>query len=291
MPEPKQENEEQCHLPGCSQTVQRQATGTAEPTHDPSIVHEVLRSPGQPLDSETRTFMNSRFGHDLSGVQVHTDEKAAESARAVNALAYTFGRDVVFGAGQYAPGTSKGKQLIAHELAHMLQQNPGPTLSRLAAGETKTETETAAAAGETTPAASTPSAVHPLRGEGTYKRRVGAGHQGVDIAANLGTKVVAVLAGTVESITTTCAVGVTTCGGGWGNNVLVDHGDEGKTRYAHLNSVSVRKGDSVTREQEIGTVGSTGHSTGNHLHLEWKDKSGAVIDPCQKIANLCPQQK
>lgn len=149
----------------------------------------------------------------------------------------------------------------------------------------------AAAANETKPAVSTPSAVHPLNGKGTYKRRVGAGHEGVDIAANAGTTVVAVLAGTVESITTTCTVGVTACGGRWGNNVLINHGDEGKTRYAHLSSVSVRKGDTVTSGQEIGTVGSTGDSSGNHLHLEWKNKSGAVMDPCQKIEDLCPKAK
>ena len=61
----------------------------------PSIVHEVLRSPGQPLDATTRGFMEPRFGYDFRAVRVHTDSQAAESARAVNALAYTVGRDVV----------------------------------------------------------------------------------------------------------------------------------------------------------------------------------------------------
>src|SRR5690349_11231589 len=71
----------------------------------PEIVHDVLRSTGQPLDPATRAFLEPRFGHDFSNVRVHTDARAAESARAVNALAYTVGRDVVFGAGQYAPNT------------------------------------------------------------------------------------------------------------------------------------------------------------------------------------------
>jgi hypothetical protein len=66
--------------------------------------------------------MESRFGRDFSKVRVHADLKAAESARAVNALAYTVGRDVVFGAGQYTPSTREGRQLLAHELAHVLQQ-------------------------------------------------------------------------------------------------------------------------------------------------------------------------
>lgn len=91
----------------------------------PPIVHEVLRSPGQPLDAGTRSFMEPRFGHDFSQVRVHTDARAAESAHAVNALAYTVGKDVVFGANQYAPRTPAGQHLIAHELMHTLQQARG----------------------------------------------------------------------------------------------------------------------------------------------------------------------
>src|SRR5207253_648342 len=71
----------------------------------------------------TRSFMEPRFGHDFSQVRVHTDERAAESARSVNALAYTAGQDVVFGGGQYEPGTNEGKKLLAHELTHVVQQH------------------------------------------------------------------------------------------------------------------------------------------------------------------------
>lgn len=88
----------------------------------PPIVHEVLRSPGQPLDAATRAFFEPRFGHDFSGVRVHADQKAAESAKLVGAQAYTVGQQVVVGAGQYAPGTAQGARLIAHELAHVAQQ-------------------------------------------------------------------------------------------------------------------------------------------------------------------------
>ena len=91
----------------------------------PPIAHEVLSAPGQPPDASTRAFMEPRFGHDFSQVRIHTDEKAAESAKAVGALAYTLGRDVVFGEGQYAPKTTQGQQLLAHELSHTLQQNTG----------------------------------------------------------------------------------------------------------------------------------------------------------------------
>ena len=106
--------------------LQRRAVAGATPGHGPDvappIVHEVLRSPGRPLDEATRGFMESRFNHDFSSVRVHTDERAAESARAVNALAYTVGNHVAFGMGQYAPGTSGGRGLLAHELAHTVQQ-------------------------------------------------------------------------------------------------------------------------------------------------------------------------
>ena len=89
----------------------------------PSIVGEVLRSAVQPLTPEVRGFMEPRFGHDFGHVRVHADDKAAESARAVGARAFTVGHDVVFGAGQYAPRTSAGRRLLAHELTHAVQQH------------------------------------------------------------------------------------------------------------------------------------------------------------------------
>jgi hypothetical protein len=93
----------------------------------PTIVQDVLHSPGQPLDSATRAFMEPRFGHDFSGVRVHTDAQAAKSARAVEALAYTVGKDVVFGDGQFALYNPIGQKLLAHELAHVVQQNFAPS--------------------------------------------------------------------------------------------------------------------------------------------------------------------
>jgi hypothetical protein len=102
--------------------VQRQSKDGSDVGEVPAIVHEVLRSPGQPLDRDTRIFMESRFGHDFSQVRVRTDEKAAQSARAVNALAYTVGDDIIFGSRQYAPKTAAGQQLLAHELVHTVQQ-------------------------------------------------------------------------------------------------------------------------------------------------------------------------
>ena len=89
--------------------LQRRTAHQAKPISVPPIVYEVMRSSGEPLKPAARSFMESRFGHDFSSVRVHTDAKAAESAKAVNALAYTVGRDVVFGTEQYAPGSGKGK--------------------------------------------------------------------------------------------------------------------------------------------------------------------------------------
>lgn len=87
------------------------------------VFDDVLRSPGEPLDLDTRAFMESRFGHDFSQVRVHTGSRAAESARSLDALAYTVGQDIVFGAGHFAPGAADGRRLLAHELAHVVQQS------------------------------------------------------------------------------------------------------------------------------------------------------------------------
>jgi Domain of unknown function (DUF4157) len=95
---------------------------TPYPSEVPPIVHEVLRSPGQPLDAATRAFMEPRFGHDFSQVRVRNDAQAGESARALSALAYTVGTDIMFADGQFRPETSLGRQLLAHELTHVVQQ-------------------------------------------------------------------------------------------------------------------------------------------------------------------------
>ena len=105
----------------------------ATPAAAPPLVGEVLREPGSPLDASTRDFMEPRFGHDFGSVRVHTDERAAQSARSVGASAYTVGRDVVFGSGQYAPETQRGRRLLAHELTHVVQQGDPSTHAGLQA--------------------------------------------------------------------------------------------------------------------------------------------------------------
>lgn len=89
----------------------------------PPIVHEVLREPGTPLDVRTRADLEPHFGQDFSQVRVHSGERAERSAEEVGALAYTVGQQIVFGANQFSPGTGAGRQLLAHELVHTVQQS------------------------------------------------------------------------------------------------------------------------------------------------------------------------
>ncbi len=104
---------------------QKAPGGTLAVTSELEAGLDAVRGGGQPLPEFVRAFFEPRFGYDFSQVRVHTDPRAAASARAVNALAYTVGRDVVFGSGQYAPRTSAGQRLLAHELTHVLQQTQG----------------------------------------------------------------------------------------------------------------------------------------------------------------------
>jgi hypothetical protein len=111
-----------------AKSLHRSASGLATASAGavaPPIVHDVLRTPGQPLDTATRGFMESRLGYSFDHIRVHTDDRAAESARAVDALAFSVGRDLVFDRGEYAPHTAAGARLLAHELAHAVQ-SPEP---------------------------------------------------------------------------------------------------------------------------------------------------------------------
>jgi Domain of unknown function (DUF4157)/Bacterial protein of unknown function (DUF922) len=105
--------------------LQRKANSmnAAKSFEAPPIVREVLGSTSRPLDADTKTFFENRFGHDFSRVRIHDDTRAAESARAVEALAYTVGQNVVFATGRYAPQSAAGRKLLAHELAHVVQQS------------------------------------------------------------------------------------------------------------------------------------------------------------------------
>jgi len=131
-------------------SLQRTPALNTEPRSVPPIVHDVLRSQGQPLDVATRAFMEPRFGHDFGNVRVHADSKAAESARAVSAVAYTVGPNIAFASQEYAPGTNAGRKLLAHELTHVVQQEGSVSREPLHVGRSDDAAEheaTIAAAG------------------------------------------------------------------------------------------------------------------------------------------------
>jgi hypothetical protein len=96
------------------------------PPHQSAVHHTVL-SPGTALDRETAAAMASRFGHDFQTVRVHADESAGTAAAAIGANAFTVGDHIVFGRGQWSPRSEPGRQLLVHELTHVLQQRAGPS--------------------------------------------------------------------------------------------------------------------------------------------------------------------
>lgn len=109
--------------------LQRQAADAAPIAHDATnAVESTLACAGAPMDRDTRSFMEGRFGHDFGQVRIHADAVAAVSARAVQAHAYTVGNDIVFDSGRYSPSTTEGRRLLAHELAHVVQQGAGHPL-------------------------------------------------------------------------------------------------------------------------------------------------------------------
>jgi hypothetical protein len=121
MPEPQVQRQAEEEEEEILQAKQMGNT-TPEVANDLESQIQGIRGGGQPLPQSTRAFFEPRFGYDFSQVRVHTDAQAAESARAMNAQAYTIGNDVVFAQGQYAPGIFTGKRLLGHELTHVLQQ-------------------------------------------------------------------------------------------------------------------------------------------------------------------------
>lgn len=137
----------------------------------PDAVHQVLRSPGAPLPAGARGEMEARFGRDFAGVRIHTDARAAESARAVDAAAYTVGHDIVFASGRYDAAGTDGRRLLAHELAHVAQQPhaaPGGAL-RVASPHGPEEHE-ADAASRAVIAGHAPPPLSPARGGGGVAR-------------------------------------------------------------------------------------------------------------------------
>lgn len=115
--------------------VGNEGVSAALQEQEPSPVLDVINSGGgQPLDPGVRSDMEARLGHDFSDVRVHTDARAEESAKSVNALAYTVGSDIVFQRDSYNPSSDTGRITLAHELTHVIQQRSGPVDGTAAPG-------------------------------------------------------------------------------------------------------------------------------------------------------------
>lgn len=125
----EEEEDEVAEKPVMRKEAFASAAPAPPPDGTPPTIRNVINSGGQPLDLETRSFFEPRFGTDFGHVRIHSGTKAAESARSVNALAFTSGRDIVFGAGRFAPDTNEGRRLIAHELTHVVQQSGSGEIS------------------------------------------------------------------------------------------------------------------------------------------------------------------
>lgn len=132
--------------------IQRQtAWGRTAVTSTVGVL-DALQSGGRPLEGPTRAAMEFRFQHDFSGVRVHTGDRAAASARSLNALAYSVGPDLVFGEGRYSPSTSSGRDLLAHELTHVVQQPERWEGGKLEVGDSSSAAEKEAEAASRGPA-------------------------------------------------------------------------------------------------------------------------------------------
>ena len=124
--EEDKKKEEEDHLAEHDEKVQRKASGPGIGVPERAVA--ATRSAGEPLDRETRAFMEPRFGFDFSKVRIHSDADAAHAARSIKARAYTIGSDITFGVGQYSPRTQEGQRLLAHELTHVVQQRGGSSM-------------------------------------------------------------------------------------------------------------------------------------------------------------------
>lgn len=121
--------EAEAHSRGEPPLVQRSATGGPAVAGPETLAYVAgLAGRGAPLSPETRSWLEPRFGRDFGDVRVHADPEAARAAQAVSARAFTVGRDVVFGAGELAPRSADGRRLLAHELAHVVQQGAASPL-------------------------------------------------------------------------------------------------------------------------------------------------------------------
>jgi outer membrane lipoprotein SlyB len=237
-----------------------------------AIVPEVLHAPGQPLDQQTHALMQSHFGRDFSRVRIHTDRKAAISAKALNAAAYTVGREVVFGTGRYSPHSAEGKRLLAHELTHVIQQRDADVGQSLQLGTAENACEQSAVEMEARFVESPMDlAVKPVSGEVLSGRTVQRSLLGGILSAVAGAAGGALVGGFVGGPLGAILGGVA----GFVGGALI--GDKATTRSRKLSLVEIAYATeifkdsldyskvSITRDSLIST-GAT-KTVGNTIHL------------------------
>lgn len=283
---PKEDEEDE--LLQAKPRLQRDPAVGATPASAPPIVHEVLASPGRPLDAAIRATMESRFGHDFSQVRVHADERAAQSAQAVNARAYTVGRDVVFGRGEYAPGSSQGQRLLAHELTHVVQQRRGRSLARRSSlpGSCMKAPATHPSLSATPPVLQR--LTDPLSDMSTFQSPGASGwrgamwgcyrssctrkHKGWDVHASTGTACRAVVAGTTPHASQGSA--------GYGDYVVLTSSADATKKYIYAHLSTRESAGTVSEGDKIGETGVSGNASSSRPHLHFTVREGgSKVDP------------
>ncbi|WP_415229953.1 DUF4157 domain-containing protein [Psychromonas sp.] len=281
--------------------LQKKSTDAPSPymTADINSKIDALKTGGQPLSSSERSFFEPRFEADFSDVRLHRGQQAADTAQTVHARAFTYGNNVVFGAGQYSSDSTQSRKLLAHELTHVVQQNgrgnavsdavqrqTDPTTMPPCSDELRDAQNTAAvlvAAGRRGSAfllrlnaaeradwrdlsalcRSDPEQCPSTR-TARLSRLHGRIHAALDVPAPIGSAVYAPIRGRVLIASSST--------GGYGNNVLLQHdcpprtsaaGDRPvSTFYAHLDSLDVSAGDDVAAGSQVGSVGMSGRGEG-----------------------------
>jgi murein DD-endopeptidase MepM/ murein hydrolase activator NlpD len=279
--EPQEEEEE---------GLQAKSRPGAPPAVTPSLEARInsLRGGGQSLDTATRNFFETRIGHDLSQVRVHHGAQTAKIANSINARAFTLGNNLVFGSGQYQPQSSEGKQLLGHELTHVVQQGEGLTSGKVHQQESnKSDPIDSRHVGNHSLFQRLQRLTDPLSDMSTFQSPGSSGwwgatwgcyrsnctkkHKGWDIHASVGSECKATVAGTTSHASES---------GGYGDYVILTSSADATKKYIYAHMGSRETVGTVAEGAKVGEVGTSGNasSTRPHLHFTVKE-SGAKVDP------------
>ena len=245
----------------CEEKLIQPTRQTAQPSELPPSFESKLNSlkgGGKPLDSATSNFFEPRFGQSFSDVRVHTNNTAAETAKSINARAFTIGNHVVMGSGEYQPSSPSGRRLLGHELTHVVQQ--GERVQRTTAPLTDTTTfQSPGSSG--------------WRGAtwGCYRSSCAKKHKGWDLNATVGTQCKAAVAGTTAHASEN---------GGYGDYVVLTSTADSTKKYIYAHMGTREAAGTVAEGDNIGKVGTSGNASSTRPHLHFTVKvNGAKVDP------------